>query len=122
MLYNLAASCDLTGLAQAAAQHGTILGFDESKEPLGHMIGNARRGFDVANWITRILNAEPAPRTDGGYAWPAVFVTNSEDDWEAVSGILTAAEYEQARQTGDYLGFRVGIDRDGRWGYALAGD
>ncbi|HUO46294.1 MAG TPA: hypothetical protein VM470_05630 [Acidimicrobiia bacterium] len=121
-LYNLAASCDLTGLAEAAAENGTSLGFGEIGDPLAYLIANARRGFDVANWITRMLNAEPAQREDGGYAWPAVFVTGSEADWEAVSGILTAAEYEQLRQTDDYLGFRVGIDGDGRWGFALAGD
>ncbi len=122
LLYTLASTCDLAELTEQATADGTVLGFGDAEDPLRLLIEGARRGYDVANWIVRILNTEPAPRADGGYAWPAVFVTGAEADWEAISGTLTAAEYEQLRQIGDYLGFRVGIDADGRWAFAVAGD
>ena len=31
----------------------------------------------------------------GTYAWPAVHATGSDVDWDALSGILTSAEFEQ---------------------------
>jgi hypothetical protein len=53
-----------------------------------------------------------------------VHATNSEEDWQALSGILSAAELEQFyqfRESG-YLGLRVGIDPAGRLVYLIAGD
>jgi hypothetical protein len=59
---------------------------------------------------------------DAGYNWPAVFATNAEEDWEAISGILSAEEYRQARAYGSYAFFRIVIDHEGRWAVATAGD
>jgi hypothetical protein len=120
-LYGMATMCDLEGLAEMALADGTSFTFGASDDPLRSWIRSARLGHDVANWIARILNTEPAS-TEFGYAWPAVFATNTEEDWEAVSGTLTAEEYRQARAYGSYAFFRVVIDADGRWVAGLAGD
>lgn len=120
-LYGMATMCDLEGLAELALADGTSFTFGASDDPLRSWIRSARLGHDVANWIARILNTEPAS-TEFGYAWPAVFATNTEEDWEAVSGTLTAEEYRQARAYGSYAFFRVVIDADGRWVAGLAGD
>jgi len=119
-LYSLAAMCDLEALAQLAVADGTAFGFGDD-DPLRSWIRSARHGYDVANWIVRILNTEPA-MNEFGYAWPAVFLTNTEQDWEAVSGTLTAEEYRQAREFGSYAFFRIVIQADGRWAVAIAGD
>jgi hypothetical protein len=84
-------------------------------------VENARRGYDVPNWIVRILTTEPAFDANG-YYWPAVYLTNTEEDWQAISGTLTAEEFEQARAFGSYAYFRLIIDPDGRWAAGLAGD
>ncbi len=72
----------------------------------------------------RILNVPPVLDGDT-YAWPGVFVTNSEEDWQQLSGVLSAAEFEQMNQFRDpvmgYLGLRVGITTDGRLSYLIAG-
>jgi hypothetical protein len=120
-LYGMAATCDLEGLAALAVADGTAFTFGDTEDPLRSWIRSARHGHDVASWIVRILNTEPA-LDENGFAWPAVFLTNSEEDWQAVSGILTAAEYEQARAYGSYAFFRIVIDSDGRWAVAIAGD
>ncbi len=120
-LYGMAAMCDLDGLAELALADGTAFGFGDVDDPLRSWIRSARHGHDVANWIVRILNTEPA-RNDFGYNWPAVFATNTEEDWEAISGTLSAEEYRQARAYGSYAFFRIVIDPEGRWAVAIAGD
>jgi hypothetical protein len=120
-LYGMAARCDLEGLAQLALADGTSFSFGGDDDPMRSWIRSARHGHDVANWIVRILNTEPA-MNDAGYNWPAVFATNTEEDWEAVSGILSAEEYRQARAYGSYAFFRIVIDGEGRWAVATAGD
>ena len=120
-LYGMAAMCDLEGLAELALADGTAFGFGDDEDPLRSWIRSARHGYDVANWIVRILNTEPA-MNEFGYAWPAVAITNTEQDWEAISGTLTAEEYRQAREFGSYAQFHVVIQPDGRWAVAVAGD
>lgn len=124
-LFSLAASCEMENLAQIAQGDGIAFTYGGENDPLRAWIRSARNGFDVMTWIVRMLNAVPGidPR-DGSFAWPAVHVTNSEEDWQALSGILASAEYEQfysMRESG-YLGLRIGIAPDGTWLYAIAGD
>lgn len=120
-LYEMAAMCDLEGLAELAVADGTAFGFGDDDDPLRSWIRSARHGHDVANWIVRILNTEPA-LDDFGYAWPAVAITNTEEDWAAIAGILTAEEYRQAREFGSYALLRIVIGADGHWAVATAGD
>jgi hypothetical protein len=120
-LFELAAACDLQALAEIAVADGTIVGHEVGQDPIRYWVENARRGYDVPNWIVRILNTEPAFDANG-YYWPAVYLTNTEEDWQAISGTLTAEEFEQARAFGSYAYFRLIIDPDGRWAAGLAGD
>lgn len=124
-LFSLAASCEMETLAEIARGEGIAFTYGGEDDPLRAWIRGARNGFDVMTWIVRILNAVPAidPR-DGSFAWPAVHVTNSEEDWQLLSGVLSSAEYEQfysMRESG-FLGLRIGIASDGTWLYAIAGD
>jgi hypothetical protein len=124
-IFSLAAACEMEALAAIAREDGIAFSYGGETDPLLSWIRSARNGFDVMSWLVRILNSTPAlDESDGSYAWPAVHVTNSEEDWQELSGILAAAEYEQlyANRESGYLGLRVGIAADGTWRYAIAGD
>jgi hypothetical protein len=59
------------------------------------------------------------------FVWPWVF-TDPEANWPELRDRLVAAVGEQQvgdyEEHGEYLGWRVGIDRDGVWRYFIAGD
>jgi hypothetical protein len=120
----MAATCDLEGMAEIAMADGTVFSFGSGADPLRSWIRSARNGFDVMAWTVRLFNADPAIDPVGTYAWPAVHATGSDEDWNALSGILTAAEFEQYSQYRDsgWLGLRIGIAEDGTWRYIVAGD
>jgi len=129
LIFEMAASCDLQGLAGIAIADGTVFSYAPSSptwgtDPMRSWIRSARNGFDVMAWIVRLFNALPAVDPAGTYAWPAVHATGSVEDWDALSGILTAAEFEQYSQYRDsgWLGLRIGIAEDGTWRYVVAGD
>lgn len=124
LIFEMAASCDLQGLAEVAIADGIAFSFGDETDPLRSWIRSARNGFDVMAWIVRMFNASPAIDETGTYAWPAVHVTGSDVDWDALSGILTSAEFEQYSQFRDsgWLGLRIGIAQDGTWRYVVAGD
>jgi hypothetical protein len=124
LIFELAAGCQLTGLAEVVLEDDASYTFGGAEDPVRTWVASARHGFDVLAMTVRILNADPALDDSGVYAWPAVHGTNAEEDWQAVSGILSAAEFEQLYQNREsgYLGLRVGIDPDGRLVYLIAGD
>jgi hypothetical protein len=124
LIFKLAASCDLAGLADLAVADGTVFSYGGETDPLRSWIRSARNGFDVMVWIVRLFNSVPAVDKVGTYAWPAVHATGSEEDWQELSGILTSAEFEQYSQYRDsgWLGLRIGIAEDGTWRYVVAGD
>ncbi len=124
LIFEKAASCDLAGLAEIAIADNTVFSYGSEVDPLRSWIRSARNGFDVMAWIVRLFNADPAIDPVGTYAWPAVHATGSDDDWTALSGILTSAEFEQYSQHRDsgWLGLRIGIAEDGTWRYVVAGD
>ena len=124
LIFEMAASCDLEGLAELAIADGTVFSYGNEADPIRSWIRSARNGFDVMAWIVRLFNADPAIDPVGTYAWPAVHATGSDEDWDALSGILAAAEFEQYSQYRDsgWLGLRIGIAEDGTWRYVVAGD
>ena len=124
LIFELASGCEMDRLAEVVLDDDAAYTFGGEQDPVRTWIHSARLGFDVMSMTVRMLNAEPAIDGSGAYAWPAVHATNAEDDWQALSGILSAAEYEQYylnRESG-YLGLRVGIDPEGRLAYLIAGD
>lgn len=124
LIFELASGCEMGRLAEVVLEDNAAFTFGGEEDPMRTWIHSARLGFDVLSMTTRILNADPALDGAGVYSWPAVHATNSEEDWQALSGILAAAEFEQYyqfRESG-YLGLRLGIDPDGRLVYLIAGD
>ncbi|MGH8923539.1 MAG: hypothetical protein ACRDWA_02660 [Acidimicrobiia bacterium] len=124
LIFELASGCELARLAEVVLADGAAFTFGGEADPVQTWVASARHGFDVLSMTVRMLNADPALERSGAYAWPAVHATGSDEDWEALSGILAAAEfgqYDQYRESG-YLGLRVGIGPDGRLAYLVAGD
>ena len=123
-VFSLAKSCELEALAELVGNDGAEVSFGGSEDPVQTWVRSARYGFDIMPMTVRILNVPPA--LDGDiYAWPGVFATNSEEDWQQLSGVLSSAEFEQLYQYRNdmgYLGLRVGITTDGRLSYLIAGD
>lgn len=75
--------------------------------------------------ILEIL-AQPYAMQGDIYVWPAVF-TKSAEEWteEDISNMrkfATEEEIEGWREFGAYIGYRIGISKDGSWVYYLAGD
>jgi hypothetical protein len=124
LIFEMAANCELESLSEMAVADGTAFTFGGETDPLRSWIRSARSGFDVMTWIVRLFNATPALDEIGTYAWPAVHATNSEEGWQELSGILSAAEYDQYNRSRDsgWLGLRIGIAPDGTWTYVIAGD
>jgi len=123
-VFTLAKTCDLEALAEVVREDGAAFTYGGDEHPVQTWVRNARFGFDIMPMTVRILNTPPA-LVDGIYAWPGVFVTNSEEDWQQLSGILSAAEFDLMYKQRDdigYLGLRVGITEDGRLSYLISGD
>ncbi|HJQ95219.1 MAG TPA: hypothetical protein VJ935_05860 [Acidimicrobiia bacterium] len=124
LIFDLASGCELGRLAEVVLDDGAAFTFGDEDDPVRTWVTSARSGFDVLSMTVRILNADPAVDGSGVFAWPAVHATNAEEDWLALSGILSTAEFEQYNQYREsgYLGLRLGIDSDGRLAYLIAGD
>jgi hypothetical protein len=123
-----AAECDFPAILELMAANPDFSGSfayagrDGSDFFIHSWIAESRRGSDVLNQIARIMTTRPALAEDGSYyVWPAVFATGADVDWEDLANVLTPEELEVAGAPA-YLGWRVGIARDGTWMFAVAGD
>lgn len=125
-LRTLAAACDYEGLEALAVADRPALAFDEidHDDLAGQWVRGAAYGYDVRAEVLAYTALAPAAGPDGSWIWPAVTITGSDADWQTLrdAGVLGSDEFEAMRSFGQYLGFRVSIEADGRWSSALAGD
>jgi hypothetical protein len=81
--------------------------------PLGTMVG---------------LLTLPHTRAGNIYVWPSAYdkdpakLTDEEKKALAGAGAATRAQLDQMAEFGHYLGWRLGIRRDGTWMFFVAGD
>jgi hypothetical protein len=67
-------------------------------------------------------------RTGDIYVWPWAYdrnpadLTDAQKDTLAGAGAATRKQLDQMAEFGQYLGWRVGIRRDGTWLFFVAGD
>lgn len=102
--------------------------FGESGDPVGYW----RRLEDVGevpilgDYLPVILSAPYAMRGDT-YVWPSAY-GKSPSTWTAEerqwlrNNFYTEQEIQAFERAGDYLGWRVGIRKDGKWLFFVAGD
>ncbi|QFG68870.1 hypothetical protein [Ornithinimicrobium pratense] len=118
----LAAACDLDGLAALAQQDDTHLSFGVAS-PQEAFSGDkgAERAAAVTTLLTRFEPGQDAP--DAPYRWPAEVET--EQDWARLvdSGLYAQQDVDLMRGSGiGYSGWRVGVDASGRWAFLVAGE
>ncbi|WP_223756309.1 hypothetical protein [Myxococcus sp. RHSTA-1-4] len=106
-----AVACDYAALGALANENGQGLrfSFNGGKDPVAFWRKAEAEGEPVLARMVQVLNLPGAKQGDL-YFWPAVHVTNAENDWKAKDG-----------GTG-YLGLRLGITSKGDWQLAVAGD
>jgi hypothetical protein len=74
------------------------------------------------------LLALPHTRAQDVYVWPWAYdedpaaLTEAEKDALAGAGAATVEQLDQMAEFGHYLGWRIGIRRDGTWLFFVAGD
>ncbi len=60
------------------------------------------------------------------YVWPSAHAKKpaqwTEEDRKALEQLYTEEEIRKFEQAGSYLGWRVGIRKDGTWLFFVAGD
>lgn len=118
----LAAACDLDGLAALALEDQTHLSFGVvTPEEVFSGEEGAERAAAVVAVLTLFEPGQDVP--DAPYRWPAEM--ESEQDWAQLvdSGLYTQDEVDLMRESGiGYTGWRVGVDASGRWAFMVAGD
>jgi hypothetical protein len=59
----------------------------------------------------------------GHWVWPTAYTDSPTDaDWQALEGLYPQAQLDSMRQSGSFLGYRVGITPAGDWTFFVAGD
>ncbi len=126
-----AANCDFAALGELA-DHDRFAYEEGSGDPAA-FADYARRVDADQQLAARIVQLLALPSTivDGGpdgepiYVWPSAFSDDAgDDDWTALeaSGAYPVEQLEAFRDTGGYLGYRIGVLADGTWLYLAAGD
>jgi hypothetical protein len=130
-IQDAAAARDLEALAAIGTGHdGTFtFSYGGGGDPVEFWRLEMENGFDVPAIILDLLAHEPAARADGDpviYQWPAgsdlPYEQLSSAQVEALTAQLGQDEMDRWQASGSYLGYRVGIDAEGRWLYVVAGD
>lgn len=117
----------------SGGENGTQLSFGQvSGDPIEHLRGLS--GDDNGHEILAILYEVLAAgyvRLDEGepgemYVWPYFFAVPLEDlsDPQRVElfKLVTAGDYEDMKNFGAYIFYRIGISPEGRWIFFVAGD
>ena len=57
------------------------------------------------------------------YVWPAAHAEDPPDaDWEDVDELYNEEEIASMKEFGRYVGYRVGMTKDGDWAFFVEGD
>jgi hypothetical protein len=101
--------------------------FGESGDPIGYWRRLEQEGHVpiLGDYLPVILGGPFARRGDI-YVWPSVYGKKSarwtSDERRWLRNFYSEEEIRNFEQIGDYLGWRVGIRKDGTWLFFVAGD
>ncbi len=120
-----AVACDYDALAKLARENGADfnVSFGPDFDPAAFWREREREGTPVLAQMVKVLNL-PQAKEETLYLWPSAYRTGeTEEDWKALEGLYPAEKLAEWRKGEDgYLGFRVGIEENGDWTFALSGD
>lgn len=101
--------------------------FGERGNPVGYWRRLEEEGEVpiLGDYLPVILSAPHAQRGDT-YVWPSAY-GKSPSSWTAkdrqwLTNFYTEQEIREFERAGDYVGWRVGIRRDGTWLFFVSGD
>ena len=101
--------------------------FGGSGDPVGYWRRLEREGHVpiIGDYLPVVLSA-PFAKRGNMYVWPSVF-GKPPSQWTArdrrwLSNLYSESEVRSFERLGDYLGWRVGIRRDGTWLFFVSGD
>ncbi|HYY44636.1 MAG TPA: hypothetical protein VE975_05540, partial [Actinomycetota bacterium] len=133
-IFNLALACDFEGLSDLArAPSGSFTySFGGSNGDLAGYLKDADNHENALRVLVGLLDTPYVtpqdvygPEYSGpqGYWWPSAFRSSPTDaDWEALEGVIPAAELQAYRSSGSYVGRRLFITKDGDWQIFVTGD
>jgi hypothetical protein len=118
---------DYDGLEKLLDRKTFSYSFGESGDPVGYWRRLEEEGEVpiLGDYLPVILGAPSAKRGDV-YVWPSAYgkspSTWTADDRRWLTNLYTEQEIREFERAGDYLGWRVGIRKDGKWLFFVAGD
>jgi hypothetical protein len=119
-----AVACDYERLQELALEQGTGFTFSYGAETSAadFWAGAEERGEEVMRILVDTLRQD-GHSYQGNWVWPTAYAdAPSLDDWQALAGIYTQEQIDSFRESGSFLGYRVGITPDGDWQFFVAGD
>jgi hypothetical protein len=118
-----AVACDYDRLqAIALEQDGFTYSYGGETSAADFWAGEEERGEQPMKVLVESLR-QPGHEYQGNWVWPRAYAdTPSDADWQALSGIYSQDEITSWRETGQFLGYRVGITPSGDWQFFVAGD
>ena len=118
-----ATACDydrLQGLA--LAQDGFTYSYGGETSASDFWAGAEERGEGVLKILVESLR-QNGHLYQGNWVWPTAYSdAPTAADWQALSGLYPADQLTSWRETGQFLGYRVGITPGGDWQFYVAGD
>jgi hypothetical protein len=118
-----ATACDYDRLqALALAQDGFTYSYGGETSAADYWAGAEERGEGVLKILVESLG-QAGHLYQGNWVWPTAYSdTPTAADWQALSGLYPADRITSWRETGQFLGYRVGITPAGDWQFFVAGD
>jgi hypothetical protein len=119
-----AVACDYDALQALALEGGTGFTYSYGGETSAadYWAGAEERGENVMRILVESLRQD-GHRYQGNWVWPTAYSDEPTDaDWEALEGLYPQDQLDSMRQSGSFLGYRVGITPAGDWIFFVAGD
>jgi hypothetical protein len=119
-----AVACDYDALQALALEGGGGFTYSYGGETSAsdYWAGAEERGEDVMRILVESLRQD-GHQYQGNWVWPTAYSDEPTDaDWEALEGLYPQDQLDSMRQSGSFLGYRVGITPAGDWIFFVAGD
>ena len=106
-------------LRQQIAEAAVTCDFDRLQELWA---GAEERGEQVMRILVEELR-QTGHQYQGNWVWPTAYTdTPTDADWQALEGLYPQEQLDSMKQSGSYLGYRVGLTPAGDWIFFVAGD
>jgi hypothetical protein len=118
---------DLNALRSLIPDEGFTFSFGGETDPIAYWRRLESEGHEpvIGDILPMVLGTEPG-FDRGVFVWPAQAAEDpaewDEQDIQALTAIHAEEDVRSFQDAGLYLGWRVGIERDGTWVFFVAGD